>query len=365
VRTTLPSSTLTAPPRVAVLGQPQSSLGAAVDGLAAAISSTCDVRSLPAPRGARGWLPALRRGSRAINRDGCELVHVVDPSLAPAALLLRARYGVPISVSLDGLREHKRPAPAPLGVIGRFDQVFTSDLDHARDLIVQLRGPAIAYTPPAAMPLSQPRERTLKQYERAFRRTSSGRLVVGLLWPSEREHLRWFRDAVAPLLHGEPVCLLIGAPSVGEARHVFGTRAMKHVLVRTSRITADEIAAAARFADVLAVPGAIRGVASQTQALLTLIASGVPLLAGGAVQDDVLEHERNALIVDPGDAMGLASTLNRLLILPAQQRHYLGQDFAAYTADKHAWDAAAALYAERFAALVGRPRIPLELKAVA
>jgi hypothetical protein len=307
----------------------------------------------------------MRAGARAIARDECEVLHIADPSLAPAALLLRARYGTPISVSLDGLRTRTRPAPPPLGVIRRFDQVFTSDLDHARDLVMQLSGPAIAFTQPASGPLPEPKVRTLGQFERAFSHAGAGRLVVGLLWPQDKEHLRWFRDAVAPLLHGEPVCLLIGAPGTREARLIFGARAMKRVRVRTARVTADEIAAAARFADVFAVPGAIRGVASQTRALLALIASSVPVLAGGAIQDDVLEHERNALLVDPGDAMGLASTLNRLLMLPSLQRHYLGQDFAAYTASRRIWAPAAEVYAERFAALVGRPRIPMDLKAVA
>jgi glycosyltransferase involved in cell wall biosynthesis len=137
------------------------------------------------------------------------------------------------------------------------------------------------------------------------------------------------------------------------------------VRVRSPRLSANEIAAAARFVDVFVVPGPIRRVPSQTDALLTLIQSAVPVLAGGGVQDTVLEHERNAILVDPGDAMGLASTLNKLLMLPALQRHYLGKDFAEYTAAGATWDAAADVYAGRFAALVGRPRIPVELKAAA
>ena len=43
------------------------------------------------------------------------------------------------------------------------------------------------------------------------------------------------------------------------------------------------------------------------------------------------------------------------------QRQFLGQDFAAHTLGRWTAESAADIYAERFAALVGRPRIPVEL----
>ena len=56
-------------------------------------------------------------------------------------------------------------------------------------------------------------------------------------------------------------------------------------------------------------------------------------------------------------------TLNQVLSLPAVQRHALGEDFARFTLRRWPWDAAAEIYAERFAALVGRPQIPVDLRA--
>ena len=39
-----------------------------------------------------------------------------------------------------------------------------------------------------------------------------GRLIVAAPWPADREAVLGLRDAVAPLLHGNPLILLLGAP---------------------------------------------------------------------------------------------------------------------------------------------------------
>ena len=161
-------------------------------------------------------------------------------------------------------------------------------------------------------------------------------------------------------LRGWVLIVVLGAPNQREPRMLLG-RAMSRSRVRAAALTAAEITAAARFVDVVVAPGAVKRAVSQTEVLLAIASSGVPLVAGGAVRDEVLEHERNALLVEPGDAMGLASTLNSLLTLPPLQRQFLGQDFAAHTLGRWTAESAADIYAERFAALVGRPRIPVEL----
>jgi hypothetical protein len=56
-------------------------------------------------------------------------------------------------------------------------------------------------------------------------------------------------------------------------------------------------------------------------------------------------------------------TLNQLLALPAVQRHFLGEEFARFTLSRWPWQDVASAYMERFAALVGRPQIPAELRA--
>ena len=77
----------------------------------------------------------------------------------------------------------------------------------------------------------------------------------------------------------------------------------------------------------------------------------------------MLAHERNGFVVEPGDERGYVHTLNQVLSLPAAQRHVLGQEFARFTLAKWRWSDVASAYTERFAALVGRPRIPADLRA--
>ena len=77
----------------------------------------------------------------------------------------------------------------------------------------------------------------------------------------------------------------------------------------------------------------------------------------------VLAHECNAFVVDPDDEHGYVRTLNQVLMLPAVQRHFLGEEFARFTLARWRWDDVASVYADRFAALVGRPHIPAELRA--
>ena len=158
--------------------------------------------------------------------------------------------------------------------------------------------------------------------------------------------------------------LLLGAPSRREARILVGASGMRtEFRVHTGPIDADGLAAAARCADVFVISGATYRAVSLTDLIIAVICSKVPLVAGGAVRSEVLEHERNALLVDPYDSFSMTSTLNTLLSLPAVQRHYLGEDFAEHTLAHWTRQRAARAYAERLSAMVGRPQIPAELRA--
>jgi hypothetical protein len=291
---------------------------------------------------------------------------VLDGRLAPAVLPLRRRFGVPVAVTISARDVTARSigGRAAWRAIERADQVFVSDAYLAREALDRSRRLPLAVTPPVASPLPAPSERAMAAMTRLLAGVTPGRLVIVLPWTADREYMRWYRDAVVPLLIGNPLTLVVGAPSRRQARLLagaFGTRASfrSHV----GRVTADTLSAAMRCADAVVLAGAVRGIGGLDELALALSASSVPLVTSGAVQSAALHHERNALTVEPGDAFGLVSTTNKLLALPPEQRHYVGADFAAYTMETWQAEAAADVYAERFCALVGRPEIPLQLRA--
>jgi glycosyltransferase involved in cell wall biosynthesis len=217
-----------------------------------------------------------------------------------------------------------------------------------------------------AAALPEPSLRALGAMSRLLGGVTPGRLVVAAPWPDDRVQVRWLRDAVAPLLGGRPVMLLLGAPGRREARLLAGATGMQAaVRVHVGALDAETLAAAARCADVFIVPGEARRAPDLDRLLLMLTVSGVPVVAGGAVRSAVLQHESNGFLAKAEDAASLVATVNQLLSLPAVQRHCLGEEFAAYAAERWSWRSAVVPYVARLASLVGRPQIPAELRAAA
>lgn len=347
-------------PRVAVAGVYRTALGQRDDALADALAASVRARRV-LPSTTAGAARAL---SALIRSGECEAVHLLDPRFAAAGRIIRRMHGVPISVTLsaadvaggDGVRRVRRMFAAGL------DQAFATDAD-ARAGGGDARC-AVSYVPPFAVQSPEPSQRMLDRASSLLSGVTPGRLVVGMPWPRDTEHVRWYRDAVAPLLHGNPVCLLLGAPSRREVRLLVGAVGMRATFrAWTGPLDAGMVAAAARCVDAFVVAGEAKRCAGMSELLLALAASGAPVVAGGGVRSETLAHERNALVVPPGDAYGLVSSLNQLLALPAVQRHYLGEGFAAWTLSRFTATAAAEAHAERIAALVGRPPIPAQWRA--
>jgi hypothetical protein len=352
---------LCSPPRVVIAGRSRAPFSGT--GCADALGRIMPVRTIDASPTPRGMLRLLRQGASAV-RGGYEALHLLDARLAPAGLLLRARFGVPLTVALTAPDVPGRRPGLAAQLLRRADQAFAPDGAIAE--AVRMRWPDLAVNvmrrtaPPALDP--QPRE--LNRIAGMLRDVTPGRIVIAVPWPDDREQLRWLRDAVVPLLHGKPLILLLGAPGRRDARLLTGAMGLQGTYrAHTGPLDAAVLAAAARCADILVVPAAVRRVPDMDAMLLAVTVSGVPVVAGAGFRSDVLEHERNAFVASAEDAMSLVVLLNSLLALPAVQRHCLGEEFAAYTQDRWSWEHAAGMYAARFAALVGRPQIPAELRA--
>jgi hypothetical protein len=349
-------------PRVLVVGSYVDGLGVRSHDLVRELAQVADVRH----EDARSIVSACRAGTRAIQGEGFEAVHLLDARLAPTGALLRARHGVPVSVTVNASRVVGSSPRARLtrAALGRLDQGFTSDHGTVRFLRDRVRRLPVVLTPTGSAPLPDPTPSRLASISRLLRDIAPGRLVVGLPWTADVDYMRWHRDAVAPLLTGNPICLLLGAPSRRQARLVFGAKGLgTEYRVHSGLLDADTLAAAARCVDAFVVAGAPRRPQIEPDLVQALAASRVPVVAGGGVRSNVLRHEANAFIATAGDPLSLVSTLNQLLALPAIQRHCLGEQFADYTLLKHTWEHAASVYGERFAVMVGRPPIPADLRA--
>jgi hypothetical protein len=302
----------------------------------------------------------------AIRRDAFEAVHLLDARLSVAGALVRARTGAPVSATVNpGSVVGRRPQRGLSRVaLSRLDQGFVSDHGTVRMLRAVVPRLPVMLTPPGAVSLASPSSRTMSSISRLLKNVMPGRLVIGLAWTADADYMRWYRDAVAPLLTGNPVCLLLGAPSKRQARILFGASGQQtEYRVHSGRLDIETLAAAARCIDVFVVAGTPRQAHTEPDMLMAMAASGAPLVIGGGLRSPILEHEANAFIATAGDPMSLVSTLNQLLSLPAIQRHELGQQFSRHTLDANPWEAATSIYAERFAVLVGRPQIPAELRA--
>lgn len=353
-------------PRIVTVGSYRDPIGLATDGLLAALRGVADVRHLEASGAPWSAPSTLLRTLRLAEEHDAELIHVLDARYAAVGRWIRKRRGLAATLSLSTLDVGIRNGwPSVAGSLGRFDAAFVTDAA-VRSAVREHDHRIDVYTvPPVARALPWPDKRRMSTMTRLLRDIRPGRLVLGVPWPADRKELRWFRDEIVPLLEGGPMCLIIGAPSRRYARLMFGAQGLQHDFrVHVGPLDVHTVAAAARCIDLFAVPSGFGGLASQaeTDLALALAMGGVPVVTFGEHDAPVLAHEQNAFVVEP-DERAFVHTLNQVLSLPAVQRHALGEEFARFTLRRWPWSPAAEVYGDRFAALVGRPQIPLEFRA--
>ena len=354
-------------PRVVVLGAWRDALGLSGDGLDRALASSVDIGRTDAGASLRGWPRAYRAAATLIRRDGFELVHVLDPRLAPVGALLRRRCCVPATLTLtaDALRRRGPLAALERRAFPAFDEALVSD-DAMPSIDDRARlGVPIYVLPSAARELPMPLPRDLTRVLRALRGLEPEQPLVGVPWPSNAADFRWFRDIVMPNLRTRPSFLLLGVASRRELAAMLGVACVRaDVRSITGSITAGLIAAAARMVDVFAVPAPTRSSAApRSELLMALSVSGVPVVTDATSFDCVPAHETSGLMVDPGDERGFVAALDGVLQLPPIQRHFLGEEVARATLRERPLRPVAEAYADRFSSLLGRPVIPRELRA--
>jgi glycosyltransferase involved in cell wall biosynthesis len=357
-------------PRIVFIGSYRDALGARGAGLLDALDAHVELHHVAVDSPLTGAVAAYRQAARAITTQGAEAVHLLDARFAPVGAMLQRRQGVPVSVTVCE-RDVRGAAPWSrwaLRSIAGFDEGFVSDAAVAHTLRERAPNLLVSQVRPAAHELPWPDLSDARRVARALRGVRPGRLVLGVPWPENRNDLRWFRDVVLPQVEARPLCLLIGVESRREARLMLRAVGVQDDFrALGGRLNASLLAAVSRCVDAFVVPSASRQSAPDggTDLTLALAVSGAPVVADGHADTAVLAHERSGFLVDPGDERGFVTTLNRVLALPAVQRHMLGEAFARFTLADWPWHAAATVYGERFAAMSGHPLIPADLRAAA
>jgi glycosyltransferase involved in cell wall biosynthesis len=313
-----------------------------------------------------GGRAACRRYSAAARRCVPATANSYTPRLASTGAWLQRRYGAAVTVSLEARDIAAGPnGRANLAALSRLDHAFVADASTERLLSVHAPRLPATVVAPGVSGLPWPGRQVLRRVTRALRGIVPGRLVAGVVWPSDPSDVRWFRDLVAPAVEANPAFLLLGVPGRREMRLTMRAIGVAGEFRSVGgEIGRDLMSAAARCIDVFLFPG---GNDSHGEALarLALMASagGVPVVTDAPGAAAVLDHERNAFVVAPGDDRTFTSITNRLLAMPAVQRHALGAEFTHHTLAAWPWSRTAAAYTERFASLVGRPQIPAQLRA--
>ncbi len=325
-------------------------------------------RAAAAPRGRtvawwsghRALWQRVERGIRMrLRRDGCDVVHLTDARLAPCGAWLRGRLGLPVTVDLGPQDLHAQEADgrALFAAADQLDAAFVfgcegeAALERRTTRVPMVRLPLVALAP------SAPDPRTAARLHDLLGDGDPRRPVIAFAGAASMAECHWFEEDVLHAMDDAACWLRIGDDSAAHASHGDGVPSC------CGALDDGTIAALARYADAFVLPWALGGAAPEADGLLrlALAASGVPVIAGDAGAA-VLDHERNAFLVRAGDALGFRATIDQLLRLPAKQRQYIGEEFAAETLRRWPAAEAAAVYEERFAALAGRPTIPAELR---
>jgi len=354
-------------PRVVILGGLRDALGISDDGFRRALAAVADVEHLDTARPIRDGFRLFRNAAGLIRSDAFELVHVLDPRLAPIGALLRRRCGAPATLTLIPELHHGR---SPWAVLMRrsfraFDEAFVDE--HVMTDVAGCRalGVPLYPMPAAAGELPFPSPRDVGRVARALRGPSAGRPIVAVPWLGTGNDVRWFRDIVMPRLRTRPVCVLFGVSSRRELRLMLQASGMEaDVRAVVGPVTASLIAALGRMVDAFAVPATSRPAEPGAAELMrALTVSGVPVVTDATAFDCVPAHETSGLMIDTGDERGFIAAIDNVLALPAIQRHFMGEDIARSALREWPWRPVAEAYAERFGALVGRPVVPAALRA--
>lgn len=293
-----------------------------------------------------------------------------------AGLQLAAQHRLPLVIEFNGSEPWiaRQWAGGPLQYESVAQRIETMNLRYA-DLVVvvsePMRDTAIELGASPERVLVNPNGVDPDRYHPAIdgapvrgRLGLAGKTVIGFIGTFDRWHgAPVLVDAVAKLLEERPAlrtslaCLMIGdGPEYGEVRRRVAQQGLETVIHLTGRIAQEDGPGHLAACDILASPHVPNADGSaffgSPTKLFEYLAMGRPVVASRLGQlGEVLEDQRTALLVKPGDAGSLAEALGRL-VNDASLRARLGAAGRAQAEREHTWHRHTQRIVDRLATLV-------------
>jgi glycosyltransferase involved in cell wall biosynthesis len=286
-------------------------------------------------------------------------IHLCDALLAPLGVFLKAVLRVPVTVSVHGLdltygnRLYQMVATKCLR---RLDLVIAGSESTGRIALERIVGiePLVrvinygvgdSQVPTGAGSLADGLEAKV-----ANRRVV---LTVGRL--IRRKGVAWFVKDVLPKLPDDVVYVVVGdGPDRSHVEQAARELGVSERLILTGTVHDVQLGNIYRLADVFVMPNVSVPDDVEGFGLVALEASlmGLPVVASGIDGiPDAVRDGQNGVQVQPEDAAGFVSAIQRVLRMPDDQRSELGRRVQDYTRAHYSWSRMAQSYLREFESL--------------
>ncbi len=292
---------------------------------------------------------ALLRALFIVPRKHITHVHIGDPVLSPIGLLLRALYGVKISITVHGLDiiyafpGYQRIIPS---LVNRYDRVICISNATKRECVKRGISPEKCVVIPCGVDVPDiPVRATKGNLERITGRLLEGKKVlvtVGRL--VKRKGVYWFIRDVLPKLPARIVYLVIGeGPEFERIRGLVRDMNISDRVILMGRVPDRDVRVIYDTADTFVMPNIPVSDNFEGFGIVALEASAVGLPVVAARVDGIpqaVTEGKTGFLVPPKDADAFAKYIGKALVLP-KRRH---ETIREYVRNAYSWPAIARQY---------------------
>jgi glycosyltransferase involved in cell wall biosynthesis len=297
---------------------------------------------------------------RMSRRGDVDAVHLADALLAPVGAAVKTASSVPVTVTVCGL-DVTYPNRVYQGMVTRALRELDMAMPISRATEHAMRErtghwPRTRVIPLGVNALPSSDAAAVSEFERAVGPIDGRRVVTTVGRLIERKGAAWFAGNVLPRLPDDVVYVVIGkGPQHDAIVRAAGEAIVSDRLRIAGPISAGAVAAAYARTDVFVMPNIPVAGDMEGFGLVALEASiaGVPVVASALEGiTEAVQHDRNGLLVAPGDADAWVAALNRVLSMTPEMRRGFGAHFARFTDQEYGWRRTAQRYAEAITSTV-------------